>query len=537
MSVPAPRAPRITVRGDCPPDTEAAIRRAFSDGQVDASRAAALVDLPGHFTATATFPDRDVIVTSRSGAVAHYYDTTTSAAHGPSVTDVLDLARRAPRWNAAALADHLVHGHPLGDTTLDRDVRRVPAGAVLTAALPRPGLLVVPPRTREPEPPRAAARTALTALRAAVRDAARTPCALSMSGGLDARLLLAALLADGIAPRLLISGVAGSFDRTVALAIARDFGLPHDVHTVSEPTLVASADRVTAATDGLLPISNWAGMAHVAEAGRTEPVLFGYHGELARAYHLPALGRHAWPRTARPAEEAPTYLIERAGGDPFLPGERHRLADELREALRPEAMAERVRAALPRGTLQGTLLGASEAFFRTQYGHRKIAANLAAISTFTHWRVPLLAPGWSDAVQALPRSWKLGDRWHRWAIGLLCPALLRYPEERYGAVTSRRPPLRYWLRGPALPDTPFYADQKPLRAPGELLDGLAVADASALAPLLDPALVGEFARAQAGGSARPHLCFALSALAGWGRTVRLPLRSGRPDKERRCQGS
>ncbi|WP_432157915.1 hypothetical protein [Streptomyces sp. bgisy153] len=516
-------APRITVRGDCPPGTEAAVRRAFAAGPADASRAAAsLVDLPGHFAATAAFPDREVVVTSRSGAVAHYYDTAAgSAAHGASVTDVLGLARRAPRWNAAALADHLVHGHPLGDATLDRDVRRVPAGAVLTLAPPRPRLLVVPPRPREPEPPRAAARTALTALRTAVRDAARTPCTLSMSGGLDARLLLAALLADGIRPRLLISGVAGSFDRTVALAIARDFGLRHDTCTVSESALVTGADRITAATDGLLPISNWAGMAHVAEAARTEPVIFGYHGELARAHHLPTPGSHAWPRAARPAAEAATYLLERAGGDPFSPDERHRLSAELREALRPEAMAGRIRAALPRETGRGTLLAASDTFFRTQYGHRKIAANLAAVTTFVSWRAPLLAPGWSDAVQSLPRSWKLGDRWHRWAIGRLFPALLRYPEERYGAVTSPRPPLRYWLRGPALPDTPFYADQTPLRTPSALLEGLAAADASALAPLLDPALVGELARAQAGGSGRPHLCFALSALAGWGRTVRL----------------
>ncbi|MFI7241653.1 hypothetical protein [Streptomyces qinglanensis] len=526
MSAPAPR---ITVRGDCPPATEDTVRAALADGPADASRVAALVDLPGHFAVTAELPDRDLILTSRSGAVAHYYDTVTSRVHGASVTDVLTLAGRAPRWNAAAVADHLVHGHPLGDATLDRDILRVPAGAVLTMSRPRARLVTVPPPRREPGPPTVAARTALAALRAAVRDAARTPCALSMSGGLDARLLLAALLADGIKPRLLISGVAGSFDRTVALAIARDFGLPHQVHAVSESALMAGAEGIRAASDGLLPISNWAGMAHVAEAGGTEPVLFGYHGELARAYHLPAVGRRAWPRAARPAARAPAHLLQHAGGNPFLPDERHRLADELREALRPEAMMQRIRAALPADALRGTLLDASEAFFRTQYGHRKIAANLAAIGAFARWRVPLFAPDWSDTVQALPRGWKLGDRWHRWAVGLLCPALLRYPEERYGATTSRRPPLRYWFRGPAPPNTPFYVDQAPLRTRSELLASLADTDASALAPLLDPALVGELVRAQTGTSARPHLCFALSALAAWSRTAAAGRpRAGRP---------
>ncbi|MFF4319627.1 asparagine synthase-related protein [Streptomyces sp. NPDC001568] len=526
--------PRITVRGHCPRGSEATVRAALAGAPADAASVAALADLPGHFAVTAEYPDRDLVLVSRSGAVAHFYDTRAPRAQGACLADVLAAAGREPRWNAEAVADHLVHGHPLGDATLDADVRRVPAGAVVTLPHDAPALLTPPAATRPadaPASPTDTAHLALTALRTAVRAAADVPCALSMSGGLDARLLLAALLADGIRPRLLISGVPGSFDRTVALAIARDFGLPHQVHTVAPGPLVAGAERTARATDGLLPLSNWAGMAHVAEDAGTEPVLFGYHGELARAHHLPAIGRRAWPLSVRPAPEAPRYLLAAGGGDPFLPTEHHRLADDLREALRPQALEERIRSAISRAVDpdpdsdagRGTLLAATEAFFRTQYGQRKIAVNLAAIGTCARWRVPLLDPHWSDAVQRLPRHWKLGDRWHRWATDRLHPALLRYPEERYGPTTSRRPPPRYWLRGPCPPDTPFYADQVPLRTESPLMAELARVDAGGLAPFIDPSLVGQLIREQARSSARPHLSFALAALAGW---CRNPTRTG-----------
>ncbi|MFF3014526.1 asparagine synthase-related protein [Streptomyces sp. NPDC057939] len=522
--------PRIRVRGHCPPGSEATVRAAPATAPADTAFFAALADLPGHFSVTVEYPDRDIVLVSRSGAVAHFYDTRAPRAHGACLADVLAAAGREPRWHAEAVADHLVHGHPLGDATLDADVRRVPAGAVVTLTHDAPALVTPPAATRpadSPASPTDTAHLALTALRTAVRAAADVPCALSMSGGLDARLLLAALLADGVRPRLLISGVPGSFDRTVAVAIARDLGLPHQVHTVAPTALLAGAARTARATDGLLPLSNWAGMAHVAESIGAEPILFGYHGELARAHHLPAVGRRAWPLSARPASEAPGHLVARSGGDPFLPPEHHRLADDLREALRPRALEERIRAAIAgdagpdpdSDAGRGTLLAATETFFRTQYGRRKIAVNLAAIGTCARWRVPLLDPAWSDAVQRLPRHWKLGDRWHRWAIDRLHPELLRYPEERWGATTTRRPPPRYWLRGPGLPDTPFYADQVPLRTESPLMAELARVDAGGLAPFIDPSLVGQLIREQARSSARPHLSFALAALAGWSRNL------------------
>ncbi|WP_059006474.1 asparagine synthetase B family protein [Streptomyces specialis] len=505
MSGRAPASPRVTVRGHCParPEAVAAL--------VARGRAASLTALPGDFVIVAEETGRTTLISSRSGAVGHFYDTRVPRAHGACLDEVLTAAGRPLRWDHGAVADHLVFGHPLGEATLDRDIRRVPAGSVVV--LTRSGGEIR--ASRPADAPVATPDAALAAFVASVRRAADGGCALSMSGGLDARLLLAALLADGHRPRLLIAGVPGSFDRMVATAVARDLGLRHTVHAVTAARLPYGAARVARATDGLLPLSNWAGMAHLAEDPSPEPALLGYHGELARGYYLPAAVRSAAALARRPAAHAPAHLLGRSG-DPFRKAEHARLAPGLSAALGREALEERVRAVLP---ATGTLLGATEAFFRAQYGRRKIGANLAAIGEFTAWRVPFLDPDWADAAGALPGRWKLGDRWHRWAIGRLWPRLLDYPEEGYGRRTAPRPSPRHWLAGPGRPRTPYYADQRPLLGPGPVMDFLGRHAGHGLGDLLDPALAGELIAEQMSGAPRPHLCFALGALSCWRRSA------------------
>ncbi|RSN62023.1 hypothetical protein DMH08_19980 [Actinomadura sp. WAC 06369] len=482
---------------------------------VRSGRAAELTRADGRFVAAVAGGDRVTLVAGRSGAVVHVYDTGGTLAHGGCVDDALAAAGRGLRWNAEAVADYLRFGHLLGDASLDAGLRTVPPGAVVT--LTRGGHRVEVPDP--PPPPEPSPDAAVDALCGAVARAAGTGgAALSMSGGLDARLLLAALLAGGHRPRLLVAGVPGSFDREVATGIARDLGLPHTVRAVGAAAVEAGADRIARPTSGLLPVTNWAGMAHLAEDPPDAPVLIGYHGEYARPYHLPARGRSALRAARRPARGA-VELLARRFPDPFRADERARLVPELRAALAPEAVRARLAAVLPG---HGTLGAAAGEFFRAQYGHHKIGANLAALGGGTDhaalggaaWRVPLLDPGWADAVAALPYRWRLGDRWHRYAIGRLCPRLLDHPEEGYGRRTARRPPARYWTGGPRPPSGPFYVDRA-LFAAGPVPDAAARRAGHGLDGLLDPALAAALVAGGADRRDRPHLCFALDALARW----------------------
>ncbi|MDG4765653.1 hypothetical protein O7632_16325 [Solwaraspora sp. WMMD406] len=503
----------VTVFGHCAENPQR-ITDLIGSGQ-----AAALTVLPGDFVIAVTDPDQVTLISSRSGVVDHFYDTRSPLTHGRTVDDVLAAARRPLSWNHEAVADYLAVGHLLGDETLDRHVRRVPAGAVVT--LDRDGARVsAGPAIRMPSP--TTPDDAVRALRDSVRRAVSAPagtdghsavdCTLSMSGGLDARLLLAALLADGHRPHLLVSGVAGSFDRQVATTIATDLGLPYTVRAVPAGDLDAGTERTARATGGLLPISNWAGMAHLSTpTPPNPPVLLGYHGEFARGYYLPPVGAAALRLAYRGAGHATDHLLRRFA-HPFRADEHRRLSAELADALRPAALRARIDRVLP---TTGTLARATADFFHTQYGRRKIGTNLAAIGGHPAWRVPYLDPTWTDAVRGLPVRAQLGDRWHRYAISRLWPRLLDYPEQGYGGRTASRPPARYWTRGPRPPTGPFYVDQTAFHGDGAALAALARLDGDAVADLLDPTLLPELLTEQRHASPRPHLCFALYALARW----------------------
>jgi hypothetical protein len=60
-------------------------------------------------------------------------------------------------------------------------------------------------------------------------------------------------------------------------------------------------------------------------------------------------------------------------------------------------------------------------------------------------KTPFLDLNWVAAIRAMKRSWKLGNRWHRWALHKLCPPLLDLPFDATGLSMRQAPGYRYWL--------------------------------------------------------------------------------------------
>jgi asparagine synthase (glutamine-hydrolysing) len=481
----------------------------------------------------------DTVITSASGIVNYFYARgPAGVCHGTEVAQVAEAAGRPWQWDFAAVADYLRLGHPLGSATLHAGVRRFHAGSVTTISPAGPVLVDTAldrtpaaasaggprnqdprnqdPRNQDPRPqdPRDARHPArATAALLAAVAAVEPECALSMSGGLDSRALLAALLHLDRRPALIVSGLPGSFDREVATAIARRFGLALTAVEVTEADVRDGAAEVAAATCGLLPASNWAGLAHLrclqgrGQAGA--PILHGANGEYARSYFAPPGGIAAL-RTARHPAADLAQVWAATMPEPFGIREKEMICTGLRGELSPVAMRRRIAAAvagLAEGPRAGGVLAAADEVFLRERGRGKTSADLAAIGRYAPWRVPFFAPGWTAAVRALPRQWKLGSALHRRMIAALCPALLRFPEEGYpAAVTRRRPPARYWVRGPG-PGGPHYLDQRIFR--GDLFAG----HADAISDLIDPGLFRQVVAEQRRSGTRPHVAFALLALA------------------------
>jgi hypothetical protein len=57
---------------------------------------------------------------------------------------------------------------------------------------------------------------------------------------------------------------------------------------------------------------------------------------------------------------------------------------------------------------------------------------------------PYMRKSWIDAGWQLDLNWRLGSRWHRYAVARLCPALLRFPEEKESRRMLTRPRPLGW---------------------------------------------------------------------------------------------
>lgn len=509
--------PAITVYGHCA-RTEAEIRKT-----IEADRAADLVDASGNFVIVCTDGQSDVIVSARTGVVGYYLAAGGKGirpGHGPDVATAARNAGLVQRWNYEAVADYLIFTYPLGTSTLHPQVTRVPAGAVVRISADGVRIeRVAVPEADAGGRALSSPEAAMEALLAAVAADASGGCALSMSGGLDSRLLLAALLTLGHRPHLLISGIPRSFDVVVATSIGRRLGLPVSVVSASEDDVIAGLPEIAEVSNGLIPAGNWAGLAHVRSARPGgDPLMFGFNGEIARGYYTPQAGYQipavacSVPRAGRPV------LLGNRFESPFTAQEQRLLHPELRAALEPGAVAGRLRAALGAGRERGAFALADRLFVE-HYGRQKMGNDLAVIAKYADWRAPLFAPGFIRAALSLPLRSKLGSRFHRYAIDRLCPQLLDYPDEGYGRRLRSRPPARYWLRGPAPSRLPFYLDHAIFTSP-RLLDSL-TAHAEALSGLAEPELLTALRAEQETAPRRPHAVFALQALALWHDAARL----------------
>lgn len=485
-----PRAPTVNLHGTCARTADdLAIELDSPDRQAALER---IVHTPGDFVITIAWPDEDAIVSSLYGVTQHHYTVTNDEygrrlVHAPTVLDVISRAGLAWSWNFAALADLAELEYLLDDDTLHPNVRRVPPRSVLRF---RNGTLTTTTLDWDELHPRRAStpREAADAFNEEVARWLTSDAVLSISGGLDSRVMLGAMLRAGHRPRCVVMGNADSTDVVISRAIANKFDLDLTQIPVYLNDYPRVGETVAAITNGTKPAKHWHTYLYSSRAGLScnTPLFVGTAGEFARTFLLDG--------------GAPVRLLDRVApnisglvwrhrrnirGRTFFRHDLHGLRPELAEQLRPGHVADRRHrrqvdlCTHPKGMLAGL-----DRYYLSHQVRRFGGNGVALYQASASCVMPFVCHGWVDAIWNLPAKWKMGSRWHRFALEQDAPALLDFPcDAGTGPTPVRLPPFYYVPRsGPrAVP----YADYRRWFRHPDLLAHIRT-HRDALAELVDP---------------------------------------------------
>jgi hypothetical protein len=485
---------------------------------IESGNARGIVHLGGNFVVVATRGTEVWIVTAPYGVVAYFFSSGRGGfSHGQTVAEILSHSTLDWCWNYRALADLFALEHLTGSDTLHAGIQRTPAASVLHwdgSALNQ--WSATWSEIHQPLEAQGSASRMVDILREEVGRCAGSSPVVSASGGFDSRVLLAALLAEGARPELIVQGYPTSTDRVVVEAIGRRFGLKVRAVAPTAEDYLSCAERICRATNGTKPAEHWHTYIYPAKAGldSNDRLFVGANGEFVRTYYLdkgvvaraadllpPRFGlAEFWKRKIKP---------EFKGQD--LSGLCPQLADYLRHG--SDLQVSRLAKARPNGSLLRQL----DHFYLEERVRHFIANGLALYGLSARWVAPFLAPAWVAEADRLPRRWKLGSNWHRYAIARLCPDLLDFPEEKVAATMARQHSPLYWLPSRRRQEVVPYVDYKAVFADERVLSVM-LDHAADIGDLIDERFVRDLVlEHRARGGTRQRTISILLGLSLWRR--------------------
>jgi asparagine synthase (glutamine-hydrolysing) len=343
--------------------------------------------------------------------------------------------------NPRGVAQFFTYGQLLGQDTLLEGVRLVPAATCLTYETGNGGARLDRYWRLQPDTARATAAEHLgriaDAFEGAVarRTRGNERLGLSLSGGLDARTILAVI--DPGRPVTAVSlGIEGSLDLRSAAEMARLARRPFHPYVLNTAFLSRFEEHLrhmVHLTDGqylsqciimpTLPLYRELGI---------EVLLRGHAGELmhmTKAYNFSfdrealelrdAAGLEAWLfRHLR------TYMLDGTGDDLFAPPYRGQLDALARESLR-ECLSESEGVGQPQQRIAQ--------LFLAQRSRRETALSLAKLGSVVETRLPYLDNDLIDALMAAPPDLKLGEAIQAHILRRNMPAFLAVVNANTGA--------------------------------------------------------------------------------------------------------
>ena len=358
--------------------------------------------------------------------------------YGDTVSDVVDAAGFDWKWDYDALTNLAVFGHLIGKQTLHPGVSRLGKGELVRwngSGISSKTYVVEQKISSNP------VNDAIDSLLDTVSSQSRPGDVISVSAGFDSRVILAAFLSLGLKPNLVVMGAENSTDVLIASQIAKTFNLHLEHVPVSGTRGLSDRSLITRLTSGTKTIENW----HTYEytAGASSPagsgIWIGSNGEFARTFFIDR-GLQFYAANAIGTPMVKKFWQTKISRNSLPDAIRPALTDEFLECLKSEKQLAQLQSFFP-----GHSLAEVNDHLYLERVRQFIANGLRLVSTKYTPKTPFLDPRWIAAVQRMPRRWKLGNRWHRHAIGRLFPKLLAFPYDSSGVAMGNPPGLKYWL--------------------------------------------------------------------------------------------
>jgi hypothetical protein len=490
-----------------------------------------LLELDDNYVAAYTSDQHVWIVNSLYSLNSYFYSLAGGVfLHGDTVASVASKGPVDLTWNHEAIADLMALGHLVGDDTLVRGVCPVPQGAVLhwdgtRLTVKRFHRRDLAESVREGDVASNLIDIFLQGLEAGV---GARPIATS-SSGLDSRVILAGLLHLGMRPELLVMGDPESKDVQVVKQMATAFDLRVNHISLDAREYADRATEICRLTDGMKSVDHWHSYFLGQKSGysRDDHVMTGNNGEHVRAagfdYGVLAIGLDHLSRHDN-------HIISDALLAKYWKMKTHMLLnpDELRQCAPAfvEYYGSRHQTQKFMGVMppDESFVWQNDAFVIQQRRRTFQACGLRLMSAGFFPYSPYMRKAWVDAAWRLSLSWRLGSRWHRYAVERLYPALLEFPEEKEARHMLRRqrplawaPYIKKLYRRPSA--VPYMDYKKLLRH--KAVVGLVSDHSSALEDFIPRSVVSAIVDEQVRTGSRPRLLAVLASMAVWRASLRV----------------
>jgi asparagine synthase (glutamine-hydrolysing) len=393
---------------------------------------------------------RLLLITDRLGSYPLYWFSTSDRFVFAAELRAALRAHPHPALNARAVSDFIKFGFPMGDKTLASGVELVPAGSTLsydwrshTISTERYGSLAGyfhQTDITHDEYFAELQRTCATAMRRATAGTHRY--GLSLSGGLDTRVLLSALDRMGCKVESFTLGGRGCADEVIAYQLARAAGTDHHFVALDDQyleDLLPTVQRMVSLTDGMYLSHGFTEMLALRgfEESDCSVLLRGHAGELAKS-------STAWPLHT----DAAIYAM--CSTEEFIPYMLARLThvaagDVTREVL-TDSWVDSLKGADARRSLEETLSGVPLAppdlcsyLYLKEYHRRVTVPSLEIFRNVTEVRLPLADVEFVESVLQAPSRWRDGIEIHQALIRAGNPAFLRIRNPNTGAPAGAGP--------------------------------------------------------------------------------------------------